>query len=137
MNNGFYEWDKGQDHALSEYFGTAEFSCQCKNLTCVQQKIAFELIDRLERVREQLTGPLRITSGFRCHLHQLELSARGCETAKGLSQHELGSAADVGCLDMQNLRTLAEKEFQAIGYSKRFLHLDLRGPEIRKWYYKN
>lgn len=132
----YFRWEKGQVHKLSDDFSTQEFTCQCVNPECRNQIVALELIEKLERVRDLISEPLKITSGFRCHKHQCELTAQGCETAKSVSQHELGNAADIVCSDLTKLAKIVEQEFKAIGYSKRFFHVDLRSDRQRYWTYK-
>lgn len=132
-----FSWKKGDEIKLSDSFGSTEFSCQCTHSDCVDQKVSKELIEKLQKVRDDLGEALMITSGFRCHKHQLDLSSYGFETAKSISQHELGNAADIKASSFDKLIKLIENEFQAIGYSKRFLHVDLRKDRVRHWKYKN
>jgi hypothetical protein len=67
----------------------------------------------------------------------LDLASKGFETAKGISQHELGNASDLVADDMDALGKIAQDYFSAIGYSKRFIHVDLRADKERYWHYKN
>lgn len=135
MEDSYYRWKKGQIEQLSVHFTTSEFSCQCHHPECIDQKVAIELIEKLEQVRVLLDEPMTITSGYRCEKHQKELGLQGKETAKKLSQHELGRAADIMAHDFNMLKIHCEKEFKAIGYSKRFLHVDLRSDRTRLWKY--
>lgn len=130
----YYEWTKGQGSEISVYFTEDEFSCPCIHASCVSQRINRDLTTRLFAVRQALRSPIHITSGFRCHEHQLDLAAKGYETAKGLSQHELGNAADVQATIMGKLRVAVESQFTSIGYANTFLHVDTRSGD-RKWYY--
>lgn len=133
----YFRWTKGDHEKLSPHFSTDEFTCPCKNAECADQMIAMLLIEKLQKLRDLLGDPITITSGFRCGEHQAELTARGCETARGVSQHELGHAADILSSQFQKLADLVPKEFKAIGYSNRFLHVDLRAPKERIWKYIN
>lgn len=137
MSDPYFRWHKGDRCNLSEHFNTMEFTCQCSHSDCLNQMIAISLVEKLQKVRELLGAPLTITSGFRCKTHQQELTARGCETAKSVSQHELGNAADIVSSDLKALAKLIENEFSAIGYSNRFFHVDLRSDKKRYWTYKN
>lgn len=137
--NGYYLWTRGEVTDLTDHFKSSEFTCPCKN--CDEQKIAIELVDKLERVRVLLGKPIKVTSGYRCRAHQLELAAKGYETAKGISQHELGRAADIvqpgaTLYEFTAMLHYCEQEFQAIGEGLSFLHVDLRTDKPgRRWYY--
>lgn len=138
QENGYYIWTKGENEFLSNNFKTGEFSCQCKNADCVEQKIAIELIDHLQWLREASNSPVRLHSGFRCKKHQDALRASGTLTvvATKTSQHELGNAVDVSSsrLTSGELLKLAELKFESIGIASNFLHLDLRQGK-RRWNY--
>ncbi len=89
-------------------------------------------------MREALRKPLAITSGYRCHAYQQELKARGYETAVGVSQHELGRAADLVCPDLTGeelARTARACGFKAVGTGRKFIHVDLRADKERAWNY--
>lgn len=137
--DGYYHWPKTSNNPLTAHFSTEEFACPCGK--CGEQKIAVELVDKLERIRVKLGRPIKVTSGYRCHEHQLELAARGYETSTGISQHELGRAADITCpgatlYEFTAMLTYCEEEFQAIGEGLSFLHVDLRTDKPgRRWYY--
>jgi uncharacterized protein YcbK (DUF882 family) len=135
IENGYYVWNKGERHKLSQFFSTHEFDCQCSNKECVKQKISVDLIDKLNLVRIESKSPLYITSGFRCKAHQTSLREqlnKGKKTltvvAAQTSQHELGNAADISprLITIAKLRTIVEQVFDTIGLAKTFLHVDTR-----------
>lgn len=129
-------YPKGSDQAISENFKVNEFDCPCKG--CKETVIDDDLITRLETLRKALGCPLKITSGFRCANHQAELRREGYETAKGVSQHELGRAADVmtEAHTGDQIEALARRAgFRAVGVGKHFVHLDLRADKDRRWTY--
>lgn len=131
-------WIKGENKPLSAHFSTKEFSCQCSNQDCLNQMVEQQLIDKLEQIRIELGQPIKINSGFRCAKHQQELRKGGAETAVGKSTHELGQAADISCpIPIDDLVKCAAKYFLAIGTASHWIHIDLRGPTIRRWTYKN
>lgn len=133
----FLTWKKTSlDQPVGVYFNLHDYSCPCINLDCIDQKIALDLIQKLDELRKEIARPIKITSGFRCAQHQLELASRGCETAKGISQHELGMAADIWTDDLSSLHLPVQKFFKSIGFSSRFIHVDLRDDHVRHWYYK-
>lgn len=124
-------WNRGVIKPLSQNFSTKEFTCPCG--ICRDQRVSKALIDKLQRIRD-VVGPITVTSGFRCALYQEALKKRGYKTAKK-SMHLEGQAADIVAADMDKLLEECEKEFQAIGIAKNFLHVDLRTDKKRRWAY--
>lgn len=121
---------------LSKYFKKDEFKCPCGS--CKDFEIDLELLEKLDKMRELVGGPLKVTSGYRCAAYQEQLRLRGYETAAGVSQHELGRAADVtnGVTPGYELEALARQAgFRAVGVGKLFVHLDLRDDKDRRWTY--
>lgn len=151
MSNNYYTWQKGSNKRLTSYFNEAEFTCPCNFEPCKEQRISIDLINRLQTLRKQFKNPVKITSGFRCFFYQAALASRGYETAKGISQHELGNAADVapvlGVIRpgetnpltlpelMVKLKDLVEANFKASGQGKTFFHVDTRADKERRWSY--
>lgn len=138
-NTEFYSWKKGVDIKLSTHFNSKEFTCHCNFPDCINQRISKQLIDKLEIIRVEIDQPLIVTSGFRCMKHQAFLRAAGVNTVVAKqSQHELGNAADIVPEDQNNIRTTfletVESEFDSIGLSDNFLHVDLRQGK-RRWEY--
>lgn len=127
MEQMFY-WKRGELLQLSPFFSTKEMECKCGK--CLEQKISSDLIHRLTQLRIQGGKPLVVTSAFRCTRYQMELAGKGFETARGTSQHELGKAADITCIDLN----LIENYFTSIGVANTFTHVDLR-PQIIRWAY--
>jgi uncharacterized protein YcbK (DUF882 family) len=140
-DGGYYTWKKGVNepfpgpNKVTPYFRTTEFSCHCDLPECVEQKISVDLIERLNRVREEAAIPVKVTSGYRCGPYQAKLRGSGILTAKGTSTHELGHAADVSSRDMKKLLEHIQDEFKAIGLAKSFYHVDLRDDKERRWLY--
>lgn len=134
----YFTWEKGKGGQLSANLHAVEFECKCQNDDCKEQRVAVELIDKLQHLRLAANSPMRIHSGFRCRKHQAALTKNGHQTAKGLSQHELGRAADVSvsALPALQLRVHAKRLFKAIGTAENFLHLDLRDDKERAWNYQ-
>lgn len=126
-----HTWTRGATGALSAYFTAKEFTCKCG--VCRDQRVSKELIKKLDLVRAAV-GPITITSGFRCGLHQANLTKQGLNTAKN-STHCIGQAADITCGDLAALFTACEAEFKAIGTAATFLHVDLRADKVRRWSY--
>lgn len=129
---------KGESASLSEHFRSCEFDCKCAFPECTLTLIDTDLVDKLEKMRALIDYSLRVDSGFRCRAHQLALAAGGRETAIGVSQHELGKAADVisGAHDGATLEKAARTAgFQAVGVAPSWVHVDLRADRMRQWSY--
>jgi uncharacterized protein YcbK (DUF882 family) len=95
-----------------------------------------ELINRLEKIREEVKLPMKINSGYRCTAYQKHLRDTKASTVVAKkSQHELGAGCDAACnMPYDEYLKVCEKYFTAIGLGKTFLHLDLRPQKIR-WDY--
>jgi len=131
-----YIWDKGVNLGLSAHFKSSEFACHCTK--CGVQKVSKVLVDHLEQVRVEFGTPIQINSGYRCSEYQDELRRQGYETAKGISTHQMGQAADIRPVDlhqMNDLLTVVKKHFMAIGVARSFLHVDERRDKERRWAY--
>lgn len=136
--DGYYVWNKGEVFTLGPYFKTSEFSCQCVNESCVEQKISKAIVEKLGNVRVELGKPIKITSAFRCDKHQEALRSAGVNTVVAKkSTHELGDAVDARPVDrnLEGFDEICAKQFMSIGIAKTFLHLDLRKDKIRRWNY--
>lgn len=129
----FYTWPTHFKDSITPHFGTYEF--HSNDPACKTQRIRGELLERLERVRTAIGATIMVRSGFRTAEDQERLKRLGYETSKGISQHELGAAADICADDMETLLRECEKEFMAIGVAKSFIHVDLRDDKIRRWDY--
>ncbi len=84
----------------------------------------------MDKVREELKLPIKITSGYRCEKHNKAVGG-----VQG-SQHVLGQALDITCSDLDKLMEILPKYFNSIGdgRSKGFIHVDKRlGPH--RWVY--
>lgn len=130
INPEYISWDKKHEFMLSEHFSSKEMRCRCTRVSCQEQVIAIELLNRLEKLRN-LIGPIQVNSAFRCAAHQEKLRKQGIHTAKKLSQHELGKAVDI----QSNAIGGAALYFKSIGLAKTWMHLDLRDDKIRRWTY--
>jgi uncharacterized protein YcbK (DUF882 family) len=127
---------KGSGLQLTPNFSTFEFDCPCPD--CKVTTITDELPGKLQAMRDILGCQLRVTSGYRCANYQEQLRLRGFETAKGISQHELGNAADLsnGVTPGVELEDAARQAgFVSVGVGKQWVHVDLR-PGYRRWTYK-
>jgi len=131
-------WPKGLNQPLSAHFSTKEFECRCEFGTCKTQLLNIDLWKKLEQIREELKAPLIINSAFRCGTHQEWLAQAGHPTARGISQHETGRAADITTTadKMELLHQLAREKFRATGHAPGWVHVDLRTDKERRWRYE-
>jgi uncharacterized protein YcbK (DUF882 family) len=131
-----HTWKKGELKQLTKNFTTKEFECKCKLASCVNQKISKELVDKIQKAREEFGSSLIITSGYRCLEHNTAIGSRPT------SQHVLGRGADLTCKDNDKLFEILEKYFLAIGDARisignrsNFIHVDTRSDKKRRWLY--
>lgn len=134
MNTPSYK--KGSDQEVSRYFTAHEFDCPCAN--CERTPIDDTLLKQLDAMRDALACPIFIDSGYRCDRHQYELAKAGYETAKGISTHQVGKAADIRTGKHTGLELEAaarEAGFTSVGVGKTWAHVDVRAGE-RRWTYQ-
>lgn len=130
----YFTWQKGQFKQLSKNFNSYEFECPCVNISCIEQKISKDLVDNLQKLRDDVQDVVSVTSAYRCPAYQQELTQRGYKTAKN-SQHVLGNAADIVSRNMYALGAAVFKYFRAVGTAKNFFHVDERRDKDRTWTY--
>lgn len=104
---------------LTPNFKRAEFACQCG---CGFDDIDYNLVTKLQQVRDEIGNPLKITSGCRCSEHN--------ETEGGnpFSSHVTGFAADISCTHSNKRMTLLavlSKTFRRVGVASSFIHVDI------------
>jgi uncharacterized protein YcbK (DUF882 family) len=121
---------------LSSNFASQEFNCPCSE--CKITLVDEELVAKLQKMHDDIGSKLKITSGYRCASHQKHLTMLGYETAKGVSQHQLGKAADVtnGVTPGGELEGYArDAGFKAVGVAQLWIHVDTRDDMDRRWFY--
>jgi zinc D-Ala-D-Ala carboxypeptidase len=106
-----------------KWFSRSEFTCKCG---CGGNEIQDDFIDRLDQLREKLGFRLRITSGYRCPSHNLQVASSGAT-----GPHTTGRAADIAVDRERAYELVAWAEacgFTGIGLNQkgpsRFIHLD-------------
>lgn len=132
-------YPKGSAIKVGKHFEALEFDCKCSDTSCSRTVIDMDLISKLDAVHEDLGCAVHITSGNRCAAYQKKLKEEGYETAVGISQHQLGRAADfrTNKHSGDELAAAARRAgFKAVGIGKRWMHADLRSDRERCWYYK-
>lgn len=85
-------FQRGDTTALTKKFTRKEFQCPCG---CTQQSVDTELADKIQGIRDKLGKPLKITSGYRCVMHNADPKVGGSKQ----SRHLYGIAADWRTVD--------------------------------------
>lgn len=128
----YFLFKKGESIQLSKNFNSLELQCRCRNPECVEQRISKELVDNLQKLRDDYGKSITITSGYRCLKHNTSIGS------VPTSQHVPGNAVDITAADLNDLYTKAEKYFDAVGDARnkgKFVHLDTRRDKKRRWNY--
>jgi uncharacterized protein YcbK (DUF882 family) len=105
-----------------KYFKLEEFACPCCGKVNAVSPI---VMNKIDKIRDQLGIPLHINSGYRCVKHNAEVGG------KQASLHLFGKAIDVSTANMTaekrlQLLKLVHTEFNGIGVAKSFFHMDIR-----------
>lgn len=129
---------------VTKNFLYREFDCHCDNSDCTWTLVSGDLAVRLQALRDRIGQPIIIRSAYRCQKRQRWLATQTdnqgkplYQTAKGISTHETGDAADIEVLGLP-APALAEHAkavgFRAIGVAKKWIHVDTREQDIH-WEY--
>ena len=112
---------KGIDIQLTSNFSSSEFDCKCEYSSCTKTLIDLDHVVKLQELRN-LTGPLKITSGFRCKRHNKNVG--GVPS----SQHVKGTATDITSkrLHPNLIAETCERLFNGVGRYDTFTHIDSR-----------
>ena len=122
---------------ITANFSVNKMACRCG---CGTAEMDPEFMRMLQELRDQMQGPLRVSSGRRCEHHNYRVS-----TAKNEKNgvHTLGQASDIlifGERAMLLFEKARQMGFIGIGLSqrgdhaKRFVHLDTK-PRKAFWSY--
>ena len=122
---------------ITPNFSVSEMACRCG---CGTSEMDPEFMRMLQELRDQMQGPLRVSSARRCDHHNDQVS-----TAKNKKNgvHTLGQASDIlifGPRAMVLFEKARQIGFSGIGLSQkgphkdRFVHLDTK-PRVALWSY--
>ncbi|GAH48592.1 unnamed protein product [marine sediment metagenome] len=103
---------------LSKDFNDFEFQCPC----CGKNKVAGELVTKLQQLRDIINKPIHITSGYRCQAYNKKIGGYS------KSPHLDGLAVDinVSCILPVALANIASEIADIrIGIYKQHIHIDL------------
>lgn len=112
---------------LTLNFTEKELQCPC----CSACKMDKTFLFKLQKLREALGKPLRVSSGYRCKTHNEKVG--GVSNSK----HLLGKAADI-IISTSPVRYMVLREaiklgFSGIGVYSNFIHLDTRDERACVW----
>lgn len=115
---------------LSTNFSKIEFVCKCGcGFGWGDGDISLDLVLLLESIREDVGGPVRLTSGCRCEQHN--------KTEGGVdrSVHCLGEAADIqveGGRHRHSVQKAAHKHgAEGVGTARGFIHVDVHKGSVK------
>ena len=113
--------------ALSENFSRAEFACRCG---CGHDTVDAELLTLCEVVRHLEGGPVVVTSGHRCRVHNRRVGGASD------SQHLYGRAADLIVSSPPEVYAYLKQRFPdryGFGLYDRWVHVDSRSGPAARW----
>jgi len=119
----------------SKNFSDKELSCS----HCGENKFDQETLDALQRLRESIGRPLKLSSAYRCPVHNSNVSSTGPD-----GPHTTGKAIDIACSgkeawELLSFAMIRSKVWKGIGISQkgkhksRFIHLDTIEADNRPW----
>jgi len=74
---------------ISQYLAHSEFKCKCSYDTCTRTLLLDSSLRSFNLTRSAYKKPIRITSGFRCQMHNKDIKGRE------YSYHKIGAAFDL------------------------------------------
>ena len=104
-------------------FKPDEFKCSC----CGRLDIYSDLLDLLQKAREDLGSAITINSGYRCPEHNDSVSSTGLA-----GPHTTGKSVDIHVSNSQHRKQLIDyfaNKVTGIGIAKTFIHIDTISPE--------
>ena len=108
---------------LSAHFDAGEFACRC---SVGRILISLDLVDVLEEIRCELDAPVRVVSGYRCPVRNLE------QGGAPRSWHTVGLAADVQVAQEHRERLkgllvdlVKADRFRYVEWHDSFVHVDV------------
>lgn len=110
------------------YFRYEEFDCKCSKCQANNEGKGIDMMDdcfveMLDDARHKAGIPFRISSGYRCNLHNRSIAGSVKDSA-----HTKGLAVDIVCVDSRSrgyiIGALFEAGFNRIGIHPEFIHVD-------------
>jgi len=116
---------------LSTHFSRSEFACKCGcGLGLGDGDISPALVVLLEKIREDVGGPVRLNSGCRCETHNKN------EGGATFSAHLLGQAADIQVEGGRHRFIVQHSAHvhgaEGVGTARTFVHVDVHGGSVNR-----
>lgn len=112
-------------------FTKSEFACKGTKCCGGSAPINKVLVESLQKLRESLGRPIFVTSGFRCHIHNLavdgSINSKHCQ---GLAADIKSTCSTKELLD--EIKKIPEFINGGIGVYDNFIHVDVRG-HLSRW----
>lgn len=122
-----YQYGKKSTGNLSPNFRKSEFACKCNR--CSTVTVDMDLVDILQRIRDNFGKPVNINSGYRCEAHNAEVGG------DPNSSHMQGMAADIvvrGVEPKEVAKVAESMGVKRIGLYEDFVHIG-SGKTKRFW----
>jgi len=100
-------------------FNPEEFKCSC----CGRLEVHSDLVDLLQKAREDLGFPITINSAYRCPTHNDNVSSTGLA-----GPHTTAKACDIHVSNSQHRKELIDyfsNKVTGLGIAKTFIHIDI------------
>lgn len=118
--------NRGKGEEEMKYFKIEEFACK----HCGEVKMNIKFLDMLDEAREVAGIPFRITSGYRCPIHNKNVGSTSTNHVKGV-------ASDITCTTSTDrikiVKALIQTGFKRIGVYKNFVHADINDEVDAMW----
>jgi len=116
---------------LSTNFSRHEFACKCGcGFGLGDGDVSSVLVVLLEKIREDVGGPVRLNSGCRCETHNKN------EGGAEFSTHPLGQAADIQVEGGRHRfivqRSAHKHGAEGVGTARTFVHVDVHGGSVKR-----
>ena len=119
----------------SANFSSKELSCSC----CGKNEFNKETLVALQRLRDTIGKPLKLSSAYRCPIHNDKISSTGPN-----GPHTTGKAIDILCSgkfahEILGIVMIRSGIWKGIGISQkgkhtsRFIHFDTKDSDMRPW----
>ena len=100
-------------------FNPEEFKCSC----CGRLEVHSDLLDLLQKAREDLGFPITINSAYRCPTHNDNVSSTGLA-----GPHTTAKACDIHVSNSQHRKELIDyfsNKVTGLGIAQTFIHIDI------------
>ena len=119
----------------SANFSSKELSCSC----CGKNEFNKETLVSLQRLRDTIGKPIKLSSSYRCPTHNDSISSTGPN-----GPHTTGKAVDITCSgkfahEILGIVMIRSSIWKGVGISQkgkhksRFIHLDTIESDMRPW----